>query len=263
MITLAFDTCFAACSAAVVETAADGGVAAKPQLLAHRYEVPGRGHAELLVPMFHDVLSEAGLSGLDRVDRVAITTGPGSFTGVRLGVAVARAFTVAKPLEIRSTTSLHLMAAGAAETLAIRHGTLTVAVDAKRDQIYVQRFDVIADLVRPVGSAAALRLDNPDDLASLANSDAIVGSGGPVWWAAHGAILADTPNEEAPPQRVLAELLPDARLLALMAARGETVTHHADAPPSPLYLRPPDAKPQVGKAIPRQDAPGASDLEAT
>src|SRR5215204_4969488 len=80
MIVLGLDTCLTACSVAVI----DGG-----RVLAHRSEVMARGHQERLAPMAEAVMREAGLS-FDRLERVGVTVGPGSFTGLRVGVAFAK-----------------------------------------------------------------------------------------------------------------------------------------------------------------------------
>ena len=87
---LACDTALGACSVAVL----DG-----EKTLAHRFEVMARGHAEALAPMVDDTMRESGLA-FSQIDRLAVTTGPGTFTGQRVGLAFMRALRVAlkKPL---------------------------------------------------------------------------------------------------------------------------------------------------------------------
>ena len=82
MTLLAFDTASTACSAAVLDGA---------RILAQKFQAMERGQAEALVPMIGDVLTRAGLA-VENLDIIAVTTGPGAFTGVRIGLAAARFF---------------------------------------------------------------------------------------------------------------------------------------------------------------------------
>jgi tRNA threonylcarbamoyladenosine biosynthesis protein TsaB len=206
MIVLGLDTCLAACSVAVLQ---DGRV------LAHASEAMARGHQERLAPMAQRVMAEAGLS-FDRLDRVGATVGPGSFTGLRVGVAFAKG--------LASALAIPAVGVGALEALAAEaDGFVAAAIDARRDQLYLQVFEDGAPLMAPdalpVGVAAAR-------LAELAMGRALtlVGSGAPL--------LADA----APGARIRTPQGADARHVARLAmARPAT-------PIRPLYLRAPDAK---------------------
>jgi len=206
MIVLGLDTCLNACSVAVL----DGET-----VLAHASEVMARGHQEQLAPMARAVMDQAGIP-FERLQRVGATVGPGSFTGLRVGVAFAKG--------LGSALGVPAVGVGSLEALAAEAGGLVAAViDARRDQLYLQVFDdghaLMAPDVLPIGTAAAR-------LAELAMGRALtlVGSGAPL--------LA----EAAPGADILTPEGCDARAVARLAAV------KAAAPLRPLYLRAPDAK---------------------
>ena len=84
MIILAIDTCFSRCAACLYDSA-------KNQALGLEDEAMERGHAEFLAPMVHRILAKASIAA-NQIDRIAVTTGPGTFTGLRIGLSFARAF---------------------------------------------------------------------------------------------------------------------------------------------------------------------------
>ena len=133
---LAFDTCLGALSVAVRWRGAGG-----EWLTRHAHEVRERGHAERLMPMMAEVMEEAGLAFSD-LGRIAVTVGPGSFTGVRVGVAAARGLALASGIATVGATSLAVMARQADERLGEARGgrLLAVAVDARRGSVYLQLF---------------------------------------------------------------------------------------------------------------------------
>jgi tRNA threonylcarbamoyladenosine biosynthesis protein TsaB len=225
MTLLAFDTSMAACSAAVWR---DG-------VVARRFQAMSRGHAEALFPMIREVMAEAGISFAD-LHAIAVTRGPGSFTGVRVGVAAARGLALAADRPVIAATSLEVIAHGVAQRLTPEQARepFVVAMDARRGELYCQQFAS----GRAVSDAQAL---SPDDCAhTMPHEECIaVGSGAPL--------LA---NAAGPDQRVIAlmpDALPDAADLAAICADRAPET----APLSPLYLRAPDAKPQDGFAVAR------------
>jgi tRNA threonylcarbamoyladenosine biosynthesis protein TsaB len=206
VIVLGLDTCLNACSVAVL----DG-----ERVLAHASEVMARGHQERLAPMAERVMAEAGLAFV-QLDRIGATVGPGSFTGLRVGVAFAKGLAAALGVRAASVGTLEAMAAEA-------EGLVFAAIDARRDQLYLQAFEsgraLMAPDVLPVATAAAR-------LAELAGGRplTLVGSGAPL--------LADV----APGARVVAAEGADARHVARLAAA------RPPGPLRPLYLRAPDAR---------------------
>lgn len=223
---LAFDTCFGGCSVAVRKVTARGEI-----IVREEYEERRTGHAEALIPMMDRVMRGAQLAFAD-IDRIAVTQGPGTFTGVRIGVATARGLAVALGKPIVAMSSLMVMALRADHLLGARRGqpTLAVCVDARKDQIYAQLFgenggDALTPPVLVTPAELVQRLEGRPFLA--------VGSGAPA--VAHAA----TQMAAGPAHVALPTLEPHARMLVLLAS-GLPVL----ATVSPLYLRPPDAKPQ-------------------
>lgn len=201
---LAVDTTFGACSAALV----DG-----ERVLSRRLEVMQRGHAEALAPMVEAVMTEAGLAFAD-LDRLAVTTGPGSFTGQRVGLAFMRGLRVALDKPLIGVTSL---AAMAAQAKAEAGCDVAAAVhDAKRGEVYLET---------TAGQAAAIM--------SVAAAQAILAPYASLALAGTGAVLMAVPNA-----KITTILAPDAVWVARLAATAPDT----GAAPRPLYLRPPDAK---------------------
>ena len=205
---LAIDTALGACSVALIDDA---------RTLAHRYQLMDRGHAEALAPMVEDAMQGSAFTD---IERLAVTTGPGTFTGQRVGLAFMRGLRVALQIPLVGITTLAAMAEAAkAETGLARAIALH---DARRDEVYLEiagmlpptvlLFDqavrVLRDLtgddpIAIAGTAASRVCDALAKrfvLSSVRQPDAL--------WVAHLAMKAEAPNE----------------------------------PPRPLYLRAPDAK---------------------
>lgn len=234
MNVLAFDTCFGAVSAAV-RWKSDRG----EWLLREAYEPMAIGHAERLLPVIDGVMSGAGLTYAS-IDRIAVTLGPGGFTGLRLGIAAARALALSTGRPVVGLPSLMVMAARAELLLAGRDAFshLAVAVDARREAVYFQLFrDSAAD---PVTKPCLLTV--AEAAAALPAGDVlIVGSAGAqvAEIAARGDVVARLPA-----------LQPHARQLAIMAP---ALTPLARV--TPLYLRPADAKPSSASSVSRRPGP--------
>lgn len=232
MNALAFDTCFGACSAAV-----GVGLGAPGERIEAVFELRETGHAEALMPMIETVMRRAGLAFAD-LDRIAVTRGPGTFTGTRIGIAAARALALATTAEVVTATSLWVMARGAAERLGnrVEGSSIAVVVDARRDSVYLQLFDGSA--CQPAGEPRIATIAAAAEM--LPDRVVLVGSG--------AELVASVPRIASRSTAVeLRELKPNAETLLRMtpglASLGRT--------PAPLYLRPPDAKPQLEQAIRR------------
>lgn len=212
MKVLALDTCFDACSVAVCEDR---------HTIAALSEPMSRGHQERLAPMAAEVMARAGL-GFDALGLVAVTVGPGSFTGLRVGLAFGKGLALALGLPCVGIGALEALAASEADYEA---GFIAAAVDARRGQIYLQAFidgrAVMApDALAPEVAAARLAELWPGGPATL------VGSGA-------GLVAAVLPGA-----RISDRLAPDPAAVAKAALRIKAPY----PPPRPLYLRAPDAR---------------------
>jgi tRNA threonylcarbamoyladenosine biosynthesis protein TsaB len=220
MIVLALDTAGTGCFAAVYDSDRD-------VVLAEAGADIGRGHAERLMAFIDEALAESGKT-LGDVDRIAVTVGPGSFTGIRVGVAAARGFALALAVPAVGISSLAVLAKAARQ---VHQGQAVFAVmDAKRDEIYGQMFDAAG---AAMAEAQAYAVDEARHLAS--------GFDGVVCGSARELLLGEHVDADAP--RYLAEIGVVARLGA--------IADPALGKPTPLYLRGPDAKPQLGFAVAR------------
>jgi len=223
MIVLAVDTAGASCAACLYDSSSE-------RIVARWVETIGRGHAERLFPVIDAALAEAGLTYAG-LGRLAVTIGPGSFTGIRVGVAAMRGLALALDIPLTGVTVLECMA-----RTAVAPGPLLVALDARRDEVYAQLFSA--------GGAAA----GPPLVLSRTEARALAEDHGAALYGSAAPLLsADGPH----PLPVLGDAgaVEIADLAALAAGREPEGQH-----PAPLYLRPPDAKPQDGFALPRRPA---------
>lgn len=211
MRVMVIDTALGLCTAAVFDV--DGGVA-RP--LGVRSEPMTKGHSERLAGMARDAAAEAG--GFEALDRIGVTTGPGSFTGLRVGLAFAQGLGAALGRPVVGLSTLDVLAAmsPAPDRAAL--------IDARRGQIYARFWK--ADAAQ--GPATALSIEEAWRLAAdLGAGAALIGSG--------AGLVADA----APDAAVLEAAGPAPEALARLAAQADP----AEAPPKPLYLRAPDATP--------------------
>jgi tRNA threonylcarbamoyladenosine biosynthesis protein TsaB len=220
LIVLAFDTAQGALSAALRDEEGE---------LASLFEERTRGHAEALMPMLETVLAEAALGFAD-LDALAVTIGPGTFTGLRVGLAAARGLALARELPLVGVTTLEAVAA----PVGIGADEAVVATfDARREEIYLQAFEKdLAPLTVPLlaGLEAA-----PSHLPDM-----------PLVLAGTGvALLAERLEASGRTYRVAdARPQPDAGIIAALAMT-RLAAGGLDAfrvPPAPLYIRAPDAK---------------------
>ena len=196
---LVIDSATAACSAALI----DGG-----HVVSERYEVVGRGHAERLVPMIAELLDGR------RPEAILADCGPGSFTGVRVGLAAAHGLAIGWGVPLSGYSSMAAIAAASAEAV------VTVALQGGHGELFVQSYGR-----DPLAPLDALRSLSPDAAAEAAGASTVVGSGAEAVAALRGA----GEWRDALPRASKAWLLPEAlRSLA----------------PIPIYGRAPDAKPQ-------------------
>lgn len=209
MRVLVIDTALEACTVA----AARDGV-----ILAAASEPMTRGHQERLAPMAQEVMARAGLA-FDELDRIGVAAGPGSFTGLRVGLAFAKGLGLALDRPVVGLGVLEALAASAPGP-----GVTAGVIDARRGQIYAQAFRN-----GPLAPPAAMAIDEAAGSLSALSGEAplrLVGSG--------AALLADR--------------LPDPEIMPMVSASPEALVKLAALAPDsagaePMYLRPPDAAP--------------------
>jgi tRNA threonylcarbamoyladenosine biosynthesis protein TsaB len=219
MLILAIDTALDACAAAVLDTDTS-------QLIAQESQAMKRGHAEALMPLIARVMKASGV-GFAGLDRIAVTTGPGSFTGLRVGLSAARGIALAANKPVVGLTTLTAYAA----PIVARNSEQPVisAIDARHDHVY---FQVVSgdggSLIRPRVAPIEEALD-----AARFGAPHLVGNA--------AKILADRwPADAPPPFEVDPQPAPDIAWVAWLGAAVGPDT----APARPYYLRAPDAKPQ-------------------
>ena len=217
MRVLVIDTALNACTSAVFE---DG------RALGVRTAVMARGHSERLGGFVRDAVAEAG-GGFEALDRIGVTVGPGSFTGLRVGLAFAQGLGAALDLPVVGVSTLAALARSADRG----EGATAAVIDARRGQVYLQRFRD-GD---PVSDAEALSIEDAAALLAADYGGRLTGS---------GAALVGGPADAA--------TTPDPVALAALTATLDPATH----PPRPLYLRAPDATPPT--RLPGQARPASA-----
>jgi tRNA threonylcarbamoyladenosine biosynthesis protein TsaB len=226
MRVLAIDTALAACAAAVLDT--DHGIIASESL------PMVRGHAEALIPLIARIMKQSNTSFRD-LGRVAVTTGPGSFTGVRVGLAAARGFGVATGVPVVGVSTLSVYAAP--YLAANGKSPVVAAIDARHDHVFLQVFGpggqtLVSPRLAPLREAIGAASGAPACL---------VGS-------AARAVADGLAKDAAPPRAVDPREAPDIVWVAQIGA----VTPQAQSAPHPQYLRAPDAQPQNAMQLPRR-----------
>lgn len=214
---LGMDTATAGCSAAV---RIDGRTVARRRL------TMTRGHAEALLPLVMETLAEAGIDDAATLDRIAVTVGPGAFTGLRIALAAARGFAVAVGVRVAGVVTFDALVHAVSDDERAGAGVLA-AVDSRRAEPFCRLYDAG---LRPVGEPFALL---PAAVPALlpAGPLLVVGDGAPS--------LREALAERADVRWATGDGLPDAAVVAALGeAQNEPLT-----PPRPLYLRPPDVTP--------------------
>ncbi|TYT75590.1 tRNA (adenosine(37)-N6)-threonylcarbamoyltransferase complex dimerization subunit type 1 TsaB [Desulfobotulus mexicanus] len=226
MIILAADTTTASASVCVME---------ESRILARRFRNPGQTHSRHLLPMIEGVIDDAGMD-INSLDALVTTLGPGSFTGLRIGVSTLKGLAMAKGLPMFGFSTLEVIAA----RFLSFPWPVCVMMDARRNEVYAQNFDVSGNIPRAMGPAVVA---SPHDV--LGHMD------GSFLFAGSGALLyrqeiMEKENLQAFWPGLLAHE-PDAgeaAFLAMEAGLDAAVAPHLI---TPLYLRKSDAELQWGK----------------
>lgn len=223
---LALDTALGQCACAVIDTAQETPLASEVIAM-------DRGHAEALLPMLDRVMARVE-GGFGSLDRVAVTVGPGSFTGLRVGISAARAIGLAAGVPVVGVTTLSALMAPLMQDGPQR---LTVAaIDARGGRVFAQGIGPSGRLV--IGPAVLSIRDVVRTLGS--GSVTLVGSGA-------AAIAQDARSVGIEPILPAESNLPDIAWVARIGMAADP----AEALAKPYYLAPPDARPQDGARLAR------------
>jgi tRNA threonylcarbamoyladenosine biosynthesis protein TsaB len=226
---LAIDTTCGAASVAIVETGQIEPLAVVSRVMA-------RGHAEALAPM----VEEAALGvegGLATLDRIVVTTGPGSFTGIRVGLAMARAMGLALGVPVVGVSTLAALAAPLLSEP--RPGVIAVAIDARHGSAYFQLFEASG---RPLG---------PPRCDALRECVRGIGAGPALLTGDAAALIATEAHRAGLPYDLgAAAHAPDIVAVARMGLALDPAAN----PARPLYIKPPDARPNPAEPIARMPA---------
>ncbi len=222
---LALDSALSSCSAAVMK---DG------KILSEIFEKRLRGQAERLVPMCQEACDEAAVP-FDQLNAIAVTCGPGTFTGVRIGLATAKGLSLALDIPLIGVTTLeavarYVVSEGRQGQLK---GKIAIVHDARRSEVYMQIFDQNDKAVIAVTEPAAIPLVDIEQYFGEGIA-LVVGSGAGL---VKTHLSHDTLGRVYFPEM---EAQPQARIIAQIAAE-RLLAEDVSADVTPLYLRPPDA----------------------
>ena len=205
MLILAFETSAKAASVALMDST---------KLLGESYQNTGLTHSQTLMVMAEDMLKQCGKSARD-VEAVAVAEGPGSFTGVRIGVAAAKGYAWGKEIPCYGVSTLEAMA----ESLGIYEGYICPAMDARRSQVYNALFRAEKGIISRVAEDRAIALaDLKEELLTLEGPIFLVGDGSTL---TYNALKDSVENLILPPEHRMHQRAVGVGLVsARMAAEG-------------------------------------------
>jgi tRNA threonylcarbamoyl adenosine modification protein YeaZ len=217
MRVLVLDSAFDRAAVAVFDAAADAPLAARESAMS-------RGQGDALVPMIREALADAGLA-LDGIDRIAVTVGPGSFTGVRIGISAAVGLSLATGLPVVGVGTIEAYAAHPAAR--DDHGApseLAVAIDARHEAVYLRRLPLHGGRTDPAPVVVGLK-----EAVRLLDHGA--------WRIAGDAAgrLAELCGAYGVMATAVGPAMPDLATVGRLAAASDPAAH----PPSPVYAKPP------------------------
>ncbi len=221
---LAIDTALGLCSAAVMDVTA-------ARIIARESLPMERGHAEALMPLVERVMAQVE-GGFSSLDRVVTTVGPGSFTGLRVGLSAARAIGLAADIPVVGVTTLSAFA-GPYLDHESTHAFASV-IDARHAHVYMQ-------IVRGDGRF----LSTPRIIPLADAASAIAFAKARIIGSAASLLVEAVKARGFEPEPVTDEIGPDIEWVARLGA----FANPEDARPIPLYLRPPDATPQTNGRV--------------
>lgn len=226
---LAFDTCFNACSVAI-GVRSDAGI----EIVTTRFESMATGQAERLLPMISNCFAEAKLS-MNDIGTIVVTTGPGTFTGTRIGISAAKGLALVNQVPVVGLSSMHLMARHVA-LANVQSSDIAIVIDVRRNEVYHQLFD-----------KHGLKPRTKPELMSVAQAREVLSSSECVLFGNGAALVASHSQAQLLRNENASELLPDARYALNLGL----IRNLSEAAILPLYLRAPDAKPSSVPSLQR------------
>ena len=218
MLILAFETSAKAASVALWE----GG------LLGESYQNTGLTHSQTLMVMAEDLLKQCGKAPAD-VTHVAVAAGPGSFTGVRIGVAAAKGFAWGRELPLCGVSTLEAMAL----TLGVWEGTVCCVMDARRNQVYNALFRAEGGSITRIREDRAISLEElGEELREISGTIYLVGDGSEL---THRTLKDTVPNLALPPEHRRHQRASGVALAAVKQIEGGKACDAASLTPN--YLR--------------------------
>ena len=216
---LAFETSAKAASVALL----DGG-----KLLAESYQNTGLTHSQTIMVMAQDLLKSCGLSARD-VEAVAVAAGPGSFTGVRIGVAAAKGFAWGAELPCYGVSTLEAMA----RTMGVWQGYVVPAMDARRSQVYTAVFHAEKGVITRVEEDMAISLaELGEKIKNYEENVFLVGDGALL---CYNTLLEEVPQLVLPPEHRMHQRASGVALAARAMADAGIPGNGAELTPN--YLR--------------------------
>ena len=226
MLVLAIDTALEACSAAIFDSEENVTVASESRAMT-------RGHAETLLPLLDGVMAQARLDFFS-IDRIAVTVGPGSFTGLRVGIAAARGIALAARKPVVGITTLAALAAPYID--ADPNTPVAATIDGRHRHVYFELYGTKGHVLLP---PRIIPVEEAVHAAAGASAR-LVGSG--------ARMMVELWPDPAYLPSIDERRAPDIDWVARLGAKAQRQA----APPKPLYLRPPDAHPQSASILPRR-----------
>jgi len=211
---LGIETGSRACSVAILR---DGDPVAR------EFQATDHGHATMLMPMIERVRAEAGCD-YAAFDRIAVAVGPGSFTGIRVGLAAALGLSLASGVPAVGVSSFQVVGVGGIAADEFRDLRGFVLLDSRREEPFLIE----------IGNDGSFK--SPPVVTTIADFDALLASAGPCVVAGDAPALA-RPGQHFPPNVRVVQFTPDAAMVAALASDSE---RRFDLPPKPVYLRAPD-----------------------
>ena len=213
---LAIDTTLGACSTAIGSAS---------EVIGCNREIRTRGHVERLLPMIDETFDDSPMS-IESIDYITVTKGPGTFAGVRIGLAAAKGLALALDVPIIAITSLEALAFEFAQSNSKFDGKIAVLIDARRGEVYMQSFKVCTCDIKPIDEPKSSKIE--DVLNAIAGDVKHIIGSACVYFEDSGLEIHKEP------------IYPNAASMLLLAEKKIGEAQMSDDV-EPLYLRAPDA----------------------